>query len=316
MSLCKVKRIKKKNDIYLETDYMYNDDNIGINLNTLADTKTNRSMDISCLPISYSDNAFTSSGSGKINITSNIALDQSNNVTFVFNITYPDRTDLQHVDVSDEEFASDMIQTCIIDKKNIKDVACYKKAFNNIVEQVKENALAENVLIKTNEISCKCYIYTEDLILLGTANRLLENSVAGNSYVSKYVLGEYCGKKLTDYIDEYGDTTKLIIDVCVNKDITLQIKNVELVGATSSTMGYALVDMSNARIVRIDNNHKDIEYKIPEGFVAPEFKPSYNYDNYYEAFLMGNSPTVIEKFYKLNKVSTNPTIDINRYLIW
>ena len=291
MSLCKVKRTKKNKETYLETDYMYNDDNVGINLNTLLNTKTNRSMDINCLPISYSDNTFTSSGSGKINITSNIGLDNKDNLQFVFNITYPNRTDLQYVEVSDEEFANDMIQTCIIDKKNIKDIACYKKAFTSMVEQIKNSALEEDVLIKTNEINSKCFIYTEDLILLGTANRLLENSA------SKYILGEYCGKKLTDYIDEYGDTTKLIIDMCVNKDITIQIKNVELIGATSSTMGYALVDMSNARIVRINNNHKDIEYKIPEGFVLPEYRTNYNYDNYYEQFLLSYSPTNIEKFY-------------------
>ena len=184
MSLCKVKRTKKNKETYLETDYMYNDDNVGINLNTLLNTKTNRSMDINCLPISYSDNAFISSGSGKINITSNIGLDNKDNLQFVFNITYPNRTDLQYIEVSDEEFASDMIQTCIIDKKNIKDIACYKKAFTSMVEQIKNNALEEDVLIKTNEINSKCFIYTEDLILLGTANRLLENSA------SKYILGE------------------------------------------------------------------------------------------------------------------------------
>ena len=134
--------------------------------------------------------------------------------------------------------------------------------------------------------------------------------------MNKYVLGEYCGKKLTDYIDEYGDTTKLVIDICVNNDITLQLKNVDLLGATSSTMGYALIDASNSRIVRILNTHQSIEYKIPEGLVLPEFKPNFNYDNYYEAFLIGNNPAAIEKFYKLNKVSTNPTININKYLIW
>ena len=89
-----------------------------------------------------------------------------------------------------------------------------------------------------------------------------------------------------------------------------------MASATPSTMGYASINMSNARIVRIDNIHKDIKYKIPEGLVLPEYKPNFNYDSYYEALLIGNSPTAIEKFYKLNKVSTNPTIDINRYLIW
>ena len=314
MSLCKTKRTKVKGQDYIETDYMYDGDNIGINLKTLTDTKTNRTMEINCLPISYSDNAFGGT-TGRIKLESKIRY-ESEKISFAFVITYPDKTDVQYIDVSDEEFASDMIQTCIIDKKNIKDMACYKNAFYTMVDKIKNNALAENVLIKTNEMNYKAFIYTEDLILLGTANRLLENSVSGNSYVNKYVLGEYCGKKLTDYIDEYGDTTKLVIDLCINKDITIQLKNVELVGATSSTMGYALVDMSNARLVRIPNNHSDITYKFPPTFTLPEYRPSYNYDNYYEQYLIANSPSDIEKFYKMNKISTNPTIDINRYLIW
>ena len=314
MSLCKVKRTKKNKETYLETDYMYNDDNIGINLNTLLNTKTNRSMDINCLPISYSDNAFTSSESGKINISSNIGLDDKGNIQFVFNITYPDKWDLQHVEVSDEEFANDMIQTCIIDKKNIKDIDCYKAAFNKVVEEVKNNALSQHVLIKTPELNYKCYIYTNDLILLGTANRLLQSSLSINQ---TYVLGEYCGQKLTDYIDEYGDTTKLVIDVCVNENITLQLKNVELKDATNGTMGYVLIDTSNARIVRLlPNVHDSIEYKFPPTFTLPEYRPNFNQHNYYEQLLISNSPTDIEKFYKLNKISTNPTIDINKYLIW
>ena len=311
MSLCKTKRVKVKNNVYIETDYMYDNDNIGINLNTLAETKTNRTMDINCLPISYSENAFGSGASGRIKLESKIRY-ESDKISFAFVITYPDKTDVQYIDVSDEEFASDMIQTCILDKKNIKDMACYKNAFYSMVDKIKENALAENVLIKTQEMNSKCFIYTEDLALLGTANRLLENAY----YNGQYILGEYCGKKLTDYIDDYGDRTKLIIDVCVNKDITLQLKNVELIGATSSTMGYASIDLSNARLVRIPNNRTDITYKLPETLVLPEYRPNYNYDNYYESFLIGNSPTDIEKFYKLNKVSTNPTININKYLIW
>lgn len=315
MSLCKTKRVKVKNDVYIETDYMYDNDNIGINLKTLTETKTNRTMDINCLPISYSENAFGSGASGRIKLESKIK-HESDKISFEFIITYPDKTDVQYINVSDEEFASDMIQTCILDKKNIKDIACYKNAFYTMVDRIKENALAENVLIKTQEMNSKCFIYTEDLALLGTANRLLENSVSGNSYVNKYILGEYCGKKLTDYIDDYGDRTKLIIDMCINKDITLQLRNVELIGATSSTMGYASIDLSNARLVRIPNNRTDITYKLPETLVLPEYRPNYNYDNYYESFLIGNSPTDIEKFYKLNKVSTNPTININKYLIW
>ena len=313
--MLKVERKKVNKQPYLVTDYMYEGDNIGINLVTLANTKTSRKTTIPCIPISYSDHAFNSNSS-QIEVVSNIGLDVKDNLQAVFDIKYPDKSDLRYIELNDVEFAQDMINTCILDKRDVKDLKCYKTAIDTTIEQIKNQALSENILIKTRELNYKCYVYTEDLIFLGTANRLLENSVSGNSYVNKYVLGEYCGKKLTDYIDEYGDTTKLVIDICVNNDITLQLKNVDLLGATSSTMGYALIDTSSARIVRISNTHKSTEYKIPEGLILPEYKLNFNYDNYYEAFLIGNSPTAIEKFYKLNKVSTNPTIDINRYLIW
>jgi hypothetical protein len=95
----------------------------------------------------------------------------------------------------------------------------------------------------------------------------------------------------------------------------LKLTNVELLASTDSTLGYATIDVSNSNVTRIPNYNKT-QYKIPEGFYLPEFKPGFDYNRYYEDFLIGNSPTNIEKFYKLNKVSTNPTIDINKYLIW
>lgn len=307
--MLKVERKKVNKQPYLITDYMYEGDNIGINLVTLANTKTSRKTTIPCIPISYSDHAFNSNSS-QIEVVSNIGLDVKDNLQAVFDIKYPDRNDFRCVEFNDVDFAQDMINTCILDKRDVKDLKCYKAAIDTTIEQIKNQALSENILIKTRELNYKCYVYTEDLIFLGTANRLLEKSN------SSYILGEYCGKKLTDYIDEYGDTTKLVIDICINNDITLQLKNVDLLGATSSTMGYALIDTSSSRIVRISNTHKSTEYKIPAELVLPEYKPNFNYDNYYEAFLIGNSPAAIEKFYKLNKVSTNPTIDINKYLIW
>lgn len=307
--MLKVERKKVNKQPYLITDYMYEGDNIGINLVTLANTKTSRKTTIPCIPISYSDHAFNSSSS-QIEVVSNIGLDVNDNLQAVFDIKFPDKSDLRYIEFNDAEFAQDMINTCILDKRDVKDLKCYKAAIGFTIEQIKNQALSENILIKTRELNYKCYVYTEDLIFLGTANRLLEKSN------SSYILGEYCGKKLTDYIDEFGDTTKLVIDICINNDITLQLKNVDLLGATSSTMGYALIDTSSSRIVRISNTHKSTEYKIPAELVLPEHKPNFNYDNYYEAFLIENSPSSIEKFYKLNKVSTNPTIDINRYLIW
>jgi hypothetical protein len=307
--MLKVERKKINKQTYIVTDYMYNDDNVGINLKTLSECKTSRKQTIPCIPISYSENSFSGSSSS-VKIESNIGLDKDDNVLANFNIEYPDKNEHKYVRLEDQVLANDMINTCILNKKDIKDIKCYKDAINNTLEEIKNNSLEQNILIKTKEMNYKCYVYTDDLVFLGVANRLLEN--ANNTYV----LGEYCGKKLTDFIDEYGDTTKLIIDVCINDDITLQLKGIELVNAIDSTMGYATINTSSARVVRINNTHNDINFKVPEEFVLPEYKPSYNYENYYENFLLGNSPSNIERFYKMNKPSTNPTININKYLIW
>ena len=307
--MLKVERKKVNKQTYIVTDYMYNDDNVGINLKTLSECKTSRKQTIPCIPISYSENSFSGSSSS-VKIESNIGLDKDDNVLANFNIEYPDKTEHKYVRLEDQVFANDMINTCILDKKDIKDIKCYKVAISNTLEEIKNNSLEQNILIKTKEMNYKCYVYTDDLVFLGVANRLLEN--ANNTYV----LGEYCGKKLTDFIDEYGDATKLVIDICINNDITLQLKGIELVNATDSTMGYATINTSSARVVRINNTHDDINFKMPEEFVLPEYKSNYNYENYYENFLIGNSPSNIERFYKMNKPSTNPTININKYLIW
>lgn len=309
MSMVKTKREKVKNDQYIVTDYIYENDNVGINLRSLYEAKTGKNMTIPCIPISYNQNPFTGTTSS-IKITANIGLDAKDNVNAVFNIAYPDKSDTQYVKFTDDQFATDMINACILDKKDIKEIACYKNAFEDIINKIKVEALSNDILIKTPEIQAKCYIYTEDLVLLGTANRLLE-STAG-----KYVLGEYCGKNLHDYMDEYGDALKIVIDVCINKDITLQLTNVELLSEAGTTFGYVTIDMNSARVVRIDNIHESISYETIPDMVLPEYKPGLNESTYYERYLIGNSPNNIEKFYKLNKVSTNPTININKYLIW
>ena len=314
MSMINVKREKIKNATHLVTDYMYEGDNVGINLNVLNTIKTNRNLKIPCIPISYNTLSFNSSTS-EINITSNLAPGANDDITVTFNIKYPDKETIEQVIIDDTVFATDMINTCIVDKKDVKDIPCYKKAFDDMVDKIKEQALSENILIKVPELKMKAYVYTQDLTLLGTANRLMQNVVAGNSYVTKYILGEYCGKKLTEFIDEYGDTTKLIVDICVNDDIMLQLTNVELLASTDSTLGYAMIDASSANVTRTPNYNKT-QYKIPEGFHLPEFKSGFDHNRYYEDFFISNSPTSIEKFYKLNKISTNPTIDINKYLIW
>lgn len=314
MSIINVKREKIKNTTYLVTDYMYEGDNVGINLNTLNTVKTTRNLKIPCIPISYNTLSFNSSTS-EINITSNLAPGPNNDITVTFNIKYPDKEAIEQVIIDDTIFATDMIGTCIVDKKDVKDIPCYKKAFDNMVNKIKDQALSENILIKVPELNMKAYVYTEDLTLIGTANRLMQNVVSGNTHITRYILGEYCGKKLIEFIDGYGDTTKLIVDICVNNDIMLQLTNVELLASTDSTLGYVMVDVANANVTRIPNYNKT-QYKIPEGFHLPEFKPGFDHNRYFEEFVIGNSSTNIEKFYKLNKVSMNPTIDINKYLIW
>ena len=115
-----VERKKVNKQPYLVTDYMYEGDNVGINLTTLANTKTSRKSSIPCIPISYNEHSFNSNSS-MIEIVSNIGLDINDNVQAVFDIKFPDRSDLRYVDFDDAQFAQDMIDTCIINKKDVKE---------------------------------------------------------------------------------------------------------------------------------------------------------------------------------------------------
>ncbi len=312
MSMIKVERQKIKNNNFYVTDYMYEGDNIGINLSTLNNTKTTKLLKIPCLPISYTATSFSNTSS-EISVTANLVANDSNDITIVFDIKYPDKTITETVKLDDVEFATDMINTCILDKKDIKEIACYKNAFNNMIEEIKNKALEENILIKTPELKMKSYLYTEDLSLLGVSNRLMLISQRNEG---RYVLGEYCGKKLTEFTeDSYGERSKFVIDICVNDDIMIQLTNVELTSSTDSTLGYAIIDASSARLVRIPNYNKT-PFKTFDGLQLPEYKQGWDDKNYFEKFFIGNAPSDIEKLYKLNKVSTNPTIDINKYLIW
>ena len=269
MSMINTKREKVNKTPYIVTDYMYEGDNVGINLYTLRDCNTTKTMKIPCIPISTSENYFTKTTS-EISIIANLVLGEKDSIDVAFDIAYPDKTDTCNVSLDDTEFATDMINTCILDKRNIKDLACYKRVFNEIIDKIKQEALTKNILIKTPELNYKCYVYTEDYVFLGTANRLLANS----SY-NQYILGEYCGKNLTDYIDEYGDETRLVIDICINKDITLQMRNVVLNNAINSSFGYVSLNLENAK-VKQNGTYDSISYKIPEGFVLPEYRAGFD----------------------------------------
>ena len=155
--MLKVERKKVNKQPYLVTDYMYEGDNIGINLVTLANTKTSRKTTIPCIPISYSDHAFNSNSS-QIEVVSNIGLDVNDNLQAAFDIKFPDKSDLRYIKFDDAEFAQDMINTCILDKRDVKDLKCYKAAIGLTIEQIKNQALSENILIKTRELNYKCYV--------------------------------------------------------------------------------------------------------------------------------------------------------------
>ena len=117
--MLKVERKKVNKQPYLVTDYMYEGDNIGINLVTLANTKTSRKTTIPCIPISYSDHTFNSNSS-QIEVVSNIGLDIDDKLQAVFDIKYPNRSESKHIEFNDAEFAQDMINTCILDKRDVK----------------------------------------------------------------------------------------------------------------------------------------------------------------------------------------------------
>jgi hypothetical protein len=160
----------------------------------------------------------------------------------------------------------------------------------------------------TNELNYKCYIYTEDLVLLGTANRLLKDSNG------VYILGEYIGKSLKEYLED-NDRIKLLIDIGVTEDITLQMTNTSLVNALGSTFGYVAIDTDNAYVRLIGAKKANIRYKEVNGFVAPQYKYRGSCDYYYEELYKANSDLIRTKYYKANKPKTSVYIDVNKYLM-
>ena len=92
---------------------------------------------------------------------SNIGLDVKDNVQAVFDIKFPDKTDLRYVNFDDAEFAQDMINTCIVDKRDVKDLKCYKAAIESTIDTIKNQALEENILIILFAVLSKYFSSTE-----------------------------------------------------------------------------------------------------------------------------------------------------------
>jgi hypothetical protein len=140
--------------------------------------------------------------------------------------------------------------------------------------------------------------------LLGIANRLLETP-------NGYVLAEYAGKKLTEYIDK-----NIFIDMCINNELTLQISGIKIIDALDSSVSYASISITNAMVRQLTENYTDINTVKSESFTAPIYSRSKDLNDYLKEINAINSKAVIEKYYKDNKPKVNNSIDINKYLIW
>lgn len=288
---------------YIITDHMYNGDNVGINLDLLNQAKTHKKLDVSAIPIDYSPVSINNTNN-KISIATDLKF-IDNNVAVVAETEYASNKTIDIYNIEDKVFANDIINTCIIDKKDIKNMPCYKALFEQIKQKACENALQEDFLVKTPELKFKCYIYSDNMELLGVANRLLATSIS-----TRYTLGEYVGKKLTEFLNR-----NLIIDICINNEVTLQMTNVKLTKALESSLAYATLDVEHTMIKRLTENYENINIKTPPGFNFPEIKSHYTIENYYEQLLVGNDPNNIERFFKDNKPNTNVMINLNKYLI-
>lgn len=290
---------------YIITDFMYQNDNVGINLELLNTMKTKKKLDVAGIPIDYSPISLNKTDN-VISITSNMKFNKtSGDIEIVANIKYPNGYSIlkETRKIADEDFANDMINTCIIDKKDIKNMPSYKNSFDDIVNGIKESSLDEDLLIKTPELKYKCYVYSNNMELLGTAYRLLETEHG-------YILGEYVGKKLSEHIGR-----NVFIDLCINNETTLQFANVKINNAIDSSLTYAELDTSNTMVKRLVENYMDTTMKVSETFNFPEHSKFKNINEYFEKMLTANSPKDIEKFFKNNKIKSNTVIDLNKYLI-
>ena len=301
-----VKREKVNKKQHLITDYMYNDDNVGIDLELLNEEKSNKVYNIPSVLISDESQSFNFA-ENEISLSANLKY-ESEKIQAIVNVTSPNDYYTIKKEIADNDFAQDIIDTCLENKKNIKSLPCYESAVQEVIDNIKEEALSNNYLIRENVMNYKCYIYSENMELLGVANRLLSSSNKENYFI----IGEYIGKSLEKLAD---DRAKVIIDICINDEITLQLTNACLITATNTSVTYAEIDSSFAKIKRIDSTYESIKLNIPKNIALPNYNVNYNPFEYLNHFTSMNGRSEIINFYKLNKPNMVPKININKYLI-
>ena len=299
-----VKREKVNKKQHLITDYMYNDDNVGIDLELLNEEKSNKIYSIPSVLISDESQSFNFA-ENEISLSANLKY-ESEKIQAIVNVTSPDNYYTIKKEIADNDFAQDMIDTCLKNKKNIKNLPCYELAVQEVIDNIKEEALSNNYLIRENEMKYKCYIYSDNMELLGVASRLLYKSQGF------FIIGEYIGKTL-EKIASSND--KIIIHMCVGDNLVLQLINVRVEGCTSTNVSYVMINTANTKIKQIEETYMSTTMIMSNSIALPNYHPSNQILDYSEKFTSMNTRTEILNFYKMNKPNMTPTINVNKYLI-
>lgn len=299
-----VKREKVNKKQHLITDYMYNDDNVGIDLELLNEEKSNKIYNIPSVLISDESQNFNFA-ENEISLSANLKY-ESEKIQAIVNVTSPNDYYTVKKEIADNDFAQDIIDTCLENKKNIKNLPCYELAVQEVIDNIKEEALSNNYLIRENEMKYKCYIYSDNMELLGVASRLLYKSQGF------FIIGEYIGKSL-EKITNSND--KIIIHMCVGDNLVLQLINVRVEGCTSTNVSYVMINTANTKIKQIEETYMSTTMIMSNSIALPNYHPSNQILDYSEKFTSMNTRTEILNFYKMNKPNMTPTINVNKYLI-
>ena len=299
-----VKREKVNKKQHLITDYMYNDDNVGIDLELLNEEKSNKVYSIPSVLISDESQSFNFA-ENEISLSANLKY-ESEKIQAIVNVTSPNDYYTVKKEIADNDFAQDIIDTCLENKKNIKNLPCYELAVQEVIDNIKEEALSNNYLIRENEMKYKCYIYSDNMELLGVASRLLYKSQGF------FIIGEYIGKTLEKIA---GSNDKIIIHMCVGDNLVLQLMNVRVEGCTSTNVSYVMINTANTKIKQIEETYMSTTMIMSNSIALPNYHPSNQILDYSEKFTSMNTRTEILNFYKMNKPNMTPTINVNKYLI-
>lgn len=287
---------------HLVTDYVYMDDTVGINLETINTVNTKKCLEVAAIPIKYNPVPLESAAN-KITFTSHLQYENDTIKANIVSQSSGGTPTTQSVTIEDEKFATDMIETCLINKKDIKSIDCYNNAFLNYIEQVKSNALSNDLMVKTEEWLYKIFVYSSNMELLGVANRFIFGSIN--------MVGEYVGKKLKEHIGQ-----EVILHICVNENITLEIKNSELLECTDTSIGYLRLGANSTTVKRLQDNYEEYTIHMPNNLMLPKCNTQYSLSEIYDKLMISNDPNVINEYFKKNKPDLFVKINVNKYLIW